>query len=140
MRGLKRRLDTVILSLVLLIALCVPVQAQSRIIPHYQVHWETMFDVGSAYASIEYYIDYFKGGVNLYSSDYCDFYIEGKIYDTWGDHYDFAGRSDYATTAAAGTQSSPFPTDIERVYAKSTVYSDDGTGVYEREVHLYEMY
>lgn len=119
MRGLKRKSCAVIFVLVLSYVLCVPVSAQSRIIPLYQAHWETTFDVGSAYASIEYYIDHFKGGVNLYSSDYCDFYIEGKIYDTWGDYYNFTGRADYATTAAAYTQSSPFPTDIERVYAKS---------------------
>ena len=140
MRGLKRTLGTVILSLVLLIVLCFPVSAQSRIIPHYQAHWKTTFDVGSAYAGIEYYIDYFKGGVNLYSSDYCDFYIEGHITDSWNMSYDFTGRADYATTASAGTQSSPAMTDIVYVEACSEVISEDGTGIFDEGIHIYDMY
>ena len=92
----------------------------------------TTFPVGeSDRATIKYWINDFKGGVDLYTNNYCDFYVNGYTKDEWGFEYRFSGVR-YETTAC-GFYSGDYTSmqQIVSVYANVDVCGIDGDGHFE---------
>ena len=59
----------------------------------------TTFPAGeSDRATMKYWINDFKGGIDLYTLNYCDFYAKGYVEDSWGFEYPFSGTR-YETTS-----------------------------------------
>lgn len=98
----------------------------------------TTFLVGeSDRATIKYWINDFKGGVDLYTLNYCDFYIDGYTEDEWGFDYPFSGER-YETTVC-GFSSGDYTSmqQIVEVYANVDVCGIDGDGHFEGAARLY---
>jgi hypothetical protein len=98
----------------------------------------TTFPVGeSDRATIKYWINDFKGGIDLYTGNYCDFYVKGYVEDSWGNTYSFSGTR-YETTAC-GFSSGDYAAmqQIISVYANVEVCGIDGDGHFEGVARLY---